>query len=297
MSLLIEKWFDEDLDEALSIYGTGAFTQDDQTIAATGDVDVAGTASITQDNQTLAATGDVDIVATGAYTQADQTLAAEADVIVTATGAFTQDAQTLAAEADAIITATGAVTQDDQTSSADTDVVITGTGAFTQEDQTLAATGEVIHSAESILYLDDSNDDSGPRPRTSIVPETPLNIPVPPPEPVQLPLPLAAKPKRKKKDKEVDSPLRHGIVEVPGVVSELRVTPPVVARAKRRVAIDKPAVPPAAAPAKPPDPIIVPDWRDEVDVEALASFLAARDAKFRREATAAAVAAFIKEFA
>jgi hypothetical protein len=212
---------------------------------------------------------------------------------------ITQDAQTLSAEGDTLTGGTSATTQEDHTLAATGEVIVTGVGAFTQEDQTVAAEGTVVHSAESILYLDDSNDDSGPlpRPRTSIVPATPLNIPVPEvvvaPN-VITPAPVAPPPK-KKKVKAVDSGLRRDTLDVPGVIPELRVLTPAVARAKRRVAVDKAASPPVAVP--PPSTPLLPDWRDEVDVEALASFLAARSAKMHREATAAAVAAFIKEHA
>jgi hypothetical protein len=134
-----------------AVTGTLAVTQENQTLAATGQTGPVGTLAVTQANETLAATGTAvppPITGTLAVTQANETLAASGKTGPTGTLAQTQAHQTLAAAGTftpPAITGTLAQTQAHQTLAATGTVTappVTGTLAVTQAHQTLAGSGK-----------------------------------------------------------------------------------------------------------------------------------------------------------
>jgi len=127
----------------VSVTGTLAETQADQTLSASGSVSVTGTVAETQANQTAAISGSVTVTGTLAETQDSNTSTASGSVIVNVTGSLseTQAAQTLAASGSLIISGSVAETEAADTSAASGTVAISGSVSESQDNQTLAASG------------------------------------------------------------------------------------------------------------------------------------------------------------
>lgn len=152
MSLLVQKWFDEDLDAPVvsgNVTGTVAATAANATSAASGTVTVSGSVAASAANATSAASGTVTVSGAVAVTAANATSAASG--VVTVSGAVAATAANATSSASGTVTVTGtvAVTAADATSSASGTVSggpITGTVAVTLEDSAAAAAGTVTVS-------------------------------------------------------------------------------------------------------------------------------------------------------
>ena len=153
MSLIIQKWFDEDLDApalAGDITGTVSVTEADDTLSASGLVTVTGSVSVTEANDTSAASGLVTVTGTLAVTEENDSSAASGLVIVAGTISVTEQDDTCSASGDvegAGITGTIAVTEADDTSAAAGEITIIGAADVLEANDTLSAVGDVAQPA------------------------------------------------------------------------------------------------------------------------------------------------------
>lgn len=147
------------------VTGSASYTQDDDTVAASGTVAIDGAASVTQDNDTVTSAGTVAIDGASAYTQADDTLSASGSVgssPITGDAAYTQDNDTVAASGTVDVIGASAYTQASDTASASGTVGIIGAAAITQSDDTTSAAGTVaISGASSYTQADDTTSAAG----------------------------------------------------------------------------------------------------------------------------------------
>lgn len=131
-----------------AVTGSAAITQADQTLSSAGLMgEVTGSASITQSAQTLSAAGNIGAVTGDAsLTQADQTLSATGSAPATGSASNTQADQTLSATGVLPFIGSAAITQADQTLSATATTSIAGAAAITQANHTLSATGTAANA-------------------------------------------------------------------------------------------------------------------------------------------------------
>lgn len=139
------------------VTGSASYTQDNDTVSASGTVAIDGAASITQASDTTTAAGTVAIDGASAYTQADDTLTAAGSVgssPITGDAAYTQDNDTVAASGTVDVIGTSAYTQANDTVSASGTVDIIGASAITQAGDTLSAAGTVSLSGAAAYTQD-----------------------------------------------------------------------------------------------------------------------------------------------
>ncbi len=129
-----------------SIAGTAAITQDNNTVASTGEVDVEGTSSTSQDPDTLSGVGEVIpfITGTASVTQDDNTTSTAGEVDVSATSSTTLDFQTLSGVASVEIEGTTSTTQETQILTGVSSTEVEANSTTTQDDQTITSSGLVL---------------------------------------------------------------------------------------------------------------------------------------------------------
>lgn len=147
--LTLPGWFDEGFTEsgaAGNVTGTLAYTEDNDTLAATAFVGENGTLAYTEGDDTLAATGTVGVNSTLTFTEGDDTVAASGTVGVNGTLAFTEG---------------------DDTAAATGNVGNNGTLAFMEEDDTaaFAGTSSAAEAAPTVHVVGGYRYEQIPRPK------------------------------------------------------------------------------------------------------------------------------------
>lgn len=137
----------------VSITGTLAETQADQTLSASLSVSATGMVSETQANQTAAISGSVIAAGTISETQDAQTSSAAGAVVVSGSVSVNQAADSGTASGSVSSAASLSVTQDDQAATGSGTVSQAGTVAVTQDDNQLAASGRVVSSGAGTLSV------------------------------------------------------------------------------------------------------------------------------------------------
>lgn len=131
-----------DLGAGGAVTGTVSFTEDNDTLAASGKIIHRATASFTEADDTLAATGRLIHYGSAAFTESNDTAAATGSVGTTGVYgdvAFAESDDTLAALGRIIHRGTATITEADDTFAAVGRLIHRGTGAFVEDDDILAA--------------------------------------------------------------------------------------------------------------------------------------------------------------
>ncbi|HEU4854390.1 MAG TPA: hypothetical protein VFS89_03780 [Nitrosospira sp.] len=143
-----------------TVVGTLAVTNASDTVSATGTTTVTGSLAVTNANDTVSATGSPVIVGSLATTNADDTLSASGAVgsAISGTLAVTNADDTVAASGTTTVTGALAYTNAGDTLAATGSTTVTGTLAATNANDTLAASG-TAGAGEVIGTLDVVNAD------------------------------------------------------------------------------------------------------------------------------------------
>ena len=143
-----------------TLTGSLSKTNNNDTLAGTGTTVIVGTLATTNNNDTLAASGTTTITGTLATTNANDTLVASGSVGATVTGtlAYTNNNDTLAASGTTVIVGTLAKTNNNDTLSSSGTTTVTGTVSYTNNNDTLAASGQAGAVTGTVNYT--NNDDT-----------------------------------------------------------------------------------------------------------------------------------------
>lgn len=130
-----------------SISGDAAITEDDDTAAAAGTVDVAGAVALTEDADTAAATGTLAVAGAADLAEADDAVSAAGAVDVSGAASVTEADDTLASDgtvaAGGGVSGDAAITEADDAAAAAGTVAVAGAADISEAGDTVGATGAV----------------------------------------------------------------------------------------------------------------------------------------------------------
>lgn len=144
-----------------SISGDAAITEDDDTAAAAGTVDVAGAAALSEDADTVSATGTIAVDGAADVAEADDAASAAGTVDVSGAASITEADDTLASDgtvaAGGGVSGDAAITEGDDTAAASGTVAVAGAATVVEGDDALSATAGIgVGGAASISEQDDT---------------------------------------------------------------------------------------------------------------------------------------------
>lgn len=168
---VVHEWSASGFVANVTVSGTLAVTNANDTSAATGTTTIIGTLAKTNVNDTSAATGTTTIVGSLAVTNANDTSAISGSVgdPVSGTLAVTNTNDTLAAAGTTTILSTLAVTNVNDTSAATGTTTILATLAVTNADDTIVASGSVGDAVSGSLAVTNANDTLAASGSTTVV--------------------------------------------------------------------------------------------------------------------------------